>query len=170
MKNFLLFILFIMFTISCRQDKPADAEVEEVSQTAEELSQTFAERIPQISDEFKASIFQLQESIKINPEDKELREQFCEMAYTPDKMVIVTMGIAKLKNPETGEQLNRSMVERTAQIDATRWALFTTNWLMYEYEPAFTEIKGNFTRSTQVIDKVVAGDSLFLYLASDLSN
>ena len=82
---------------------------------------------------------------------------------------MITMGIAKLKNPESGEIINRGMVERAAQIDAKRWAMFGTNWLMYNYEPAFTKIKGNFSRNTQVIDKVEVGDSLFLYLASDLS-
>ena len=82
---------------------------------------------------------------------------------------MITMGIARLTNPETGESINRRMMERTAKIDATRWALYGTNWLMYDYQPTFTEIKGNFTRKTQVIDKVIVGDSLFLYLASDLS-
>jgi hypothetical protein len=159
-----------MFIISCKQDKPADAEIEEVAQTAQELSQTFAERIPKISDDFKNTIFDLQEQIKIDPENVELRKQFCDAAYSQDKMVMITMGIAKLTNPETGEQFNRGMVERTAKIDASRWALYGTNWLIYDYEPAFTEIKGNFSRNTQVVDKVVVGDSLFLYLASDLSN
>ena len=167
-KSFLIFVLFL-FLISCKQKKPADVEVEEMSQTAEELSQSFADRIPQMSDDFKVNIYELQERIKINPEDIDLRKQFCESAYSEEKLVMVTMGLARMINPETGEPINRGMVERAAKIDATRWALYGTNWLMYDYEPAFTEIKGNFTRKTQVIDKVVVGDSLFVYLASDLS-
>lgn len=168
MQKVIIFLLIIL-VFSCKQDKPADVEVEEMSQSAEELSQTFAERIPQITDDYKVQIYDLQERIKINPENVELRKQFCQAAYSQDKMVMITMGIAKLINPETGEELNLSLVERAAQIDATRWALYGTNWLMYDYEPAFTKIKGNLNRNSQVIDKVTVGDSLFLYLASDLS-
>jgi len=168
MQNYIIIFLFILL-VSCKQDRPADVEVEEMSQTAEELSQSFAERIPQISDDFKVRIYELQEKIKINPDNVDLRKEFCETAFSKDEMVIITMGISRLIFPETGEPINRGMVERAAKIDATRWALYATNWLMYDYEPAFTEIKGNFTRKTQVIDKVEVGDSLFLYLASDLS-
>jgi len=168
MQNYVIIFLFILL-VSCKQDRPADVEVEEMSQNAEELSQSFAERIPQISDDFKVKIYELQEKIKINPDNVDLRKEFCETAFSKDEMVIITMGISRLIFPETGEPINRGMVERAAKIDATRWALYATNWLMYDYEPAFTEIKGNFTRKTQVIDKVEVGDSLFLYLASDLS-
>jgi len=169
-KNCIFIFLFsVLFFISCKQDKPADVEVEEMSQTSEELSKTFVERIPQINNDFKVNIYELQERIKIEPENMDLRKQFCASAYSAEKMVMVTMGIARLTNPESGETINRGMVERAAQIDATRWALYGTNWLMYDYQPAFMEIKGNFTRKTQVIDKVVVGDSLILYLASDLS-
>jgi hypothetical protein len=168
-KSFIILIFIFIFLISCKQDKPADVEVEELSQSAEELSQSFAERIPQINDDFKVSIYELQERIKIEPENVELRKQFCASAYSAEKMVMVTMGIARLSNPESGEKINRGMVERAAQIDATRWALYATNWLMYDYQPAFIEIEGKFTRKIEVIDKVVVGDSLFLYLASDLS-
>ena len=167
-KSFFVFLV-IVFLISCKQDKPADVEAEEMSQTAIKLSQSFAERIPHITDDFKVNIYELQERIKIDPENIELRKQFCESAYSAEKMVMVTMGISQMTIPESGEKINRGMVERVAQIDATRWALYGTSWLMYDYEPAFTEIKGNFTRKIQVIDKVEVGDSLFLYLASDLS-
>lgn len=163
-------LLFLVFIISCKQDRSSDVEVEQMSQSAEELSQSFAERIPQISEDLKVHIYELQEKIKINPDDVELRKQFCQFAFSKDKMVMITMGIAKLKNPESGEIINRGMVERAAQIDAKRWAMYGTNWLMYNYEPAFTEIKGNFSRKTQVVDKIELGDSLFLYLASDMSN
>ncbi len=169
MKKCLLILLFVLFFISCKQDKPADVEIEEMSQTAEELSQSFTERIPPITDDFKVNIYELQERIKIEPDNVDLRKQFCASAYSTEKMVMVTMGLARMTNPETGEPINRGMVERAAKIDATRWALYGTNWLMYDYQPAFKEIKGNFTRKTQVINKVVVGDSLFLYLASDLS-
>jgi hypothetical protein len=169
MQKYFFIFLFILFFISCKQEKPADIEVEEMSQTAQELSKSFAERIPEINNDFKVNIYELQERIKIDPENVDLRKQFCESAYSADNMLLITMGIARMTNPETGEAINRGIVERAAQIDATRWALFATNWLMYDYQPAFTEIKGNFTRKTQVIDKLVVGDSLFLYLASDLS-
>ena len=169
MKKCLLILLFVLFFISCKQDKPADVEIEEMSQTAEELSESFTKRIPQITDDFKVNIYELQERIKIEPDNVDLRKQFCASAYSTEKMVMVTMGISLMTNPETGETINRGMVERAAKIDATRWALYGTNWLMYDYQPAFKEIKGNFTRKTQVIDKVIVGDSLFLYLASDLS-
>lgn len=169
MRNHLIIFIIFLFLLSCKQDKPADIEVEEMTQTAEELSQTFTERIPQMTDELKVKIYELQERIKIDPENVDLRKQFCETAYSADNMVMLTMGLSRMTDPETGEKINRGMVERAAQIDATRWALFATNWLMYDYQPAFTEINGNFTRKSQVIDKVVVGDSLFLYLASDLS-
>jgi len=169
MRKYLVIFIFFLFLFSCKQDKPADIEVEEMTQIAEELSQTFTERIPQMTDELKVKIYELQERIKIEPENIDLRKQFCETAYSAENMVMLTMGLSRMTNPETGEKISRGMVERAAQIDATRWALFATNWLMYDYQPAFTEIKGNFTRKTQVLDKVVVGDSLFLYLASDLS-
>lgn len=169
MKRYFVVLLSLLFVVSCKQDKPADVEVEEISQTADELSQSFTERIPPITDDLKVTIYDLQERIKIDPENVELRKQFCDAAYSTEKIVMITMGIARLTNPETGESINRGMMERAAKIDATRWALYGTNWLMYDYQPTFTEIKGNFTRKTQVIDKVIVGDSLFLYLASDLS-
>ena len=167
LKYFILFTLFVF--VSCKQNRPADVEVEELSHTAEELSQSFSDRIPQINDAFKVNLYELQEKIKINPDDIELRKQFCQSAFSEDKMVMITMGIAKLKNPESGEIINRGMVERAALIDAKRWAMYGSNWLMFNYEPAFKEIQGNYTRNSQVIDKVEVGDSLFLYLASDLS-
>ena len=169
MKRYFVVLLSLLFVVSCKQDKPADVEVEEISQTADELSQSFTERIPPITDDLKVTIYELQERIKIEPDNVDLRKQFCTSAYSTEKMVMVTMGIARLTNPETGESINRGLMERAAKIDATRWALYGTNWLMYDYQPTFTEIKGNFTRKTQVIDKVIVGDSLFLYLASDLS-
>jgi len=168
-KYIIIFIISIFYLISCQSDKPADVELEEMSQTAEESSQLFSERIPAINNDFKVNIYELQEKIKINPENVELRKQFCDSAYSKEKMILITMGIAQMKNSGTGEFIANSMVERAAKIDATRWALYATNWLMYNYEPAFKEIKGNFTRKSQVIDKVTVGDSLFLYLASDLS-
>jgi len=168
-KNFIL-LIFIWIFVSCNKDKPADMEMEELSQEATELLQSFAERIPQVSDDFKVNIYELQEKIKIDPDNVELRKEYCDSAYSAEKMVMVTIGIARLTNPETGEQITRSLVERSAKLDAMRWAMYGTNWLMFDYQPAFSEIKGEFTRKTEVIDKVVVGDSLFLYLASDLSN
>lgn len=171
MKKYLVIFLFTIFYLcSCEQDKPADVEIEEMSRTTEELSKSFIERIPQVNDDFKIRIYELQEMIKIDPENIDLRKQFCQSVYSSEEMVMVTMGIARLTHPESGETINRSMVERSALIDAKRWALYGINWLMYDFQPAFTEIKGNFTRNTEVIDKVVVGDSLFLYLVSDLSN
>lgn len=162
--------LLIFLTFSCSKDKSSDSELEEVTETAEEKSVSFIERIPEVNDNLKVRIYELQEKIKIYPNDIELRKKFCETAYLPEKMVLITMGIARKTNPEVGEPIANSMVERSAKLDATRWALYGTNWLMYDYQPAFVDIKGNFTRNTQEIDKITVGDSLFLYLASDLSN
>ncbi len=167
-----LITIFVVF-ISCTKEKPADVktpgEVEEISQTADELSASFAERIPQIDDYFKVNIFDLQERIKIEQDNVELRKQFCEYAFLSDKKVFVTMGIGRLHHPNTGLALARSMVERSAQMDAIRWAMYGAHWIENNFQPAFGEIKGNFTYNTQIIDKIIVGDSLFLYLASDFS-
>ncbi len=168
-----LIISIIIFLMACTKEKSADVEttgeVEEISQTAQEMSTTFTERLPQIDDDLKVKIYELQERIKIEQNNSELIKQYCQTAFVPEKNILISMGIGTRINPRTGKRITLPMYERAALLDAKRWALYGEKWLNNNYQPPFGKIKSKFSRTADIIDKVVVGDSLFLYLATDLS-
>ena len=166
-KQFIFYILFLTILIfACKEEKSA---YEDPPLEIEEMSTTFAERIPQIDNDFKVKIYELQERIKIEQNNSKLIKQYCQTAFNVDKNILISMGIGTKINPRTGKRITLPMYERAAMLDAKRWALYGEKWLNTNFQPAFGEIKGNFARNAEVIDKVVVGDSLFLYLATDLS-
>jgi hypothetical protein len=121
----------------------------------------------QFDDDYLVSIYEAQELIKIEQDRPELRKEYCEKAYHPDKGLFVTMGIARRKDPETGRELPMQMVERAAQLDAMRWAGYGIHWLETNYEPPFGKIQTTLRQQTTVLDRANVGDSLFLFIATN---
>jgi len=161
-------ILYICITIvSCQKEK--SEQVEQLSSGTVENTTAQTDQLPNLTDDFLVSVYEAQELIKISQEDQELRRRFCELAYLKDHNMLITMGIAKLHNPETGQPIANQFVERAAKLDAIRWMAYGEQWLKNNYQPAFGQFQGNFNKPIQIIDKAFVGDSLFLFISANLS-
>ncbi len=124
--------------------------------------------LPTLSNDYLVSIYEAQELIKIQQDDIELRRTYCEKAYLPDHRIFVSMGIARLHNPQTGAAIPEHMAEKAARLDAIRWASYGKEWIAHDYKPAFGQLKATFQQDVEVLNKAHVGDSLFVFVATRL--
>lgn len=168
--SYLLFSLAIICLLSCQKEKTEEVkttETEEVSQAAEEKTAgEFA--LPELDNDYLVSVYEMQEFIKMEQENIELRKKYCQNSYLKDHGVFVSMGIAQRYNPKDGSDIPTHLSERAAKLDAMRWALYGEQWLKNDYQPPFGKIAGTITYPTQVINKAFVGDSLFIFLATKM--
>jgi len=166
MNKFYLAILVsaIILLAGCESKETEETE----SLTAKQTEQTGTTAdIPKFDNDYLVSIYEAQELIKIEQTSLELRKKFCQQAYHPDKGLLVTMGIARRINPESGQAIPVQMVERAAKLDAMRWAGYGIHWLESNYEPPFGQIQANINQQIRVIDRANVGDSLFIFIATN---
>lgn len=156
-----------LILISCQGDKPADTENMQMPQS-EKASATSG--VYQYDDDYLVSIYEAQELVKIHHDDAALRKDFCARATNRGDGMLVTMGIANLINPNTGQPVAMNMAERAAKLDAMRWAGYGLHWLENNYEPPFGQIRTEFNRPVQVVNRAEVGDSLFVWIATSYEN
>ena len=163
MKNLSLLIILIIFIafFSCKKEK-ADS-TEEMTQHSEESGGA----LPQFSDDYLVSIYETQELIKIDQNNREMRQRYCEQALQSSGSLFISMGIGRLYQPD-GTPIPRHMAERAAKLDAMRWAGYGTHWIKEDFEPSFGKLQSTMTYQTEVINQAVVGDSIFVFIASKL--
>jgi len=168
MKPFIFFILILCLTLlgSCYDERPG--EVNDDGTTTTNTKTFVSTTIPDLSNDFLVSVYERQELIKISQEDKTLRKNYCDESYLEKQKLFISMGIGTLTNPETGEPIPHNLAERAANIDARRWASYGEQWLTNNYEPPFGKLSRTFNRTVTVINKIVVGDSLFIFVATSL--
>lgn len=159
-------VLFCLAFYQCGNNQPRDVEKTGTDQTKQ--SELTSSTLPQFSNEYLVGIYEKQELIKISEDDPELRKSFCQSAYHPENRIFVSMGIGSLKNPKTGQPISRSQAERAATLDAYRWASYGETWLNNQYEPPFGNLKTYFNRKGTVVDQSIVGDSLFVFVATEI--
>ena len=164
--KFLVLIAILSLFFTCKKEK--EAEVEELSQTANETSMGRESSLPKLSDDYLVSIYEAQELIKIEQDKIDLRKSFCDIAFLKDHNKIITMGIGRLHNPKTGKSISQNLVERAAKLDAIRWAGYGQLWLKNNYSTPYGQLEGNFNKQVEIVDKAVVGDSLFLFIATNI--
>ena len=163
-------IITVIFTVaalmlsSCQTDKPADTENMEMPRSE---AASVNSGMDQYDDDYLVSVYEAQELVKIHHDDAALRKEFCDRATNRGEGTLVTMGIAQLKNPDTGQPVAMNMAERAAKLDAMRWAGYGLHWLENNYEPAFGVIKTQFNQPVQMINRAEVGDSLFVWIATN---
>ena len=152
-----------LMLMSCQADKPADTENMQMprSEAASAISSA-----GQYDDDYLVSVYEAQELVKIHQDDIALRRNFCDRATNRGEGTMVTMGIARLKNPDTGQPVAMNMAERAAKLDAMRWAGYGLHWIENNYEPPFGKIKTDFNRPVQIVNQAEVGDSLFVWIAT----
>ncbi len=168
MKSAILIILVISVTIlySCYDEKPGEARKIE---TKNQSTTTFTSMtIPDLSSDYLVLVYEKQELIKISQDDKEIRKKYCDESFLKEQKLFISMGIGSLRNPETGEPIPHHLAERAANLDARRWASYGETWLKNNYQPSFGKLETNFQRTVTVIDKLIIGDSLFIFVATSL--
>jgi len=159
----LILTVITLIVIGCQTEKTE--EVEQLKQTADEAAPG-SSSLPALSDDYLVSIYEAQELIKIEQDNQQLREAYCQKAYFKDQGLFISMGIARKHNPETGQPISPSLVERAAQIDAMRWASYGKQWLDNNFEPPFGHLDATYNHSIEIIDRANVGDSLFLFIAT----
>jgi hypothetical protein len=153
--------------ISCQQEKKT--EIEELNQQAREKSSGELTGVPQLSAEYLTSIYELQELIKMDENSQNLRKNYCDRAYLEKNKLFISMGIGRIHDPNDGKKIANYLVERAAQSDAIRWASYGEIWLKENYQPPFGKLETYFNRQYQIIDRAIVGDSLFLFVATNIS-
>jgi hypothetical protein len=166
MKSFIsiLILLFVVLITSC--DKKQEQNVEELSNKSEAGSMTATTGIPKVDDDYLAEIYELQERIKLDHQNIELRKSYCQKAYFPESGQIISMGIGLLNNPKTGQAIPKALAERVALIDAARWVGYIEVWLEQQYQPDFGKLNKQVNLPLQVINQITLGDSLFVFFAA----
>jgi hypothetical protein len=165
-KMVLILLLTLCFLLTACKEKQ-QAETEEMQRAAGETSAA-GSVMPQLSDDYYVAIYEAQELIKIYQDDRSYRQDYCQKAYLKDQKMFVSMGIARLTNPQTGQPLSRQMVERAANLDARRWASYGEMWLKDNYDPPFGQLNSYFNRPVTPLHESVVGDSLFVFIATSL--
>lgn len=162
-KNVIFFISIFVLLLGCKSDKTE--QVEEMTISNKEGSVVEA-GIPNLDDDYLVSIYEAQELIKIEQDNIELRKQYCEKAYLKEQGYFISMGIGRKVNPETGQAIPSSMIERGAKIDAMRWTAYGLNWLKNNYQPSFGKIEAQINQNITVVNRANVGDSLFVFVAT----
>ncbi|MCK4754264.1 MAG: hypothetical protein KAS58_03465 [Calditrichia bacterium] len=168
MKSTIIITLVISITIlySCYDEKPGEARKLEVKN---QKTATFTSTpIPDLSSDYLVTVFEKQELIKISQDDKELRKKYCDESFLEEHKLFISMGIGSLRNPNTGEPIPNHLAERAANLDARRWASYGETWLKNNYQSSFGKLETNFQRIVTIIDKLIVGDSLFIFVATSL--
>jgi hypothetical protein len=166
MKIFIFALPFILFTFYAACDKKQDQQVEELTDKSEAAALTATAGIPTVSDDHLAEIFNLQERIKLDHQDIELRRSYCQKAYFPESNYIISMGVARLRNPNTGQPIPQALAERAAMIEAARWVGYVETWIDQQYQPDFGQLDIQVNRPLQVLNRLTIGDSLFVFYAT----
>jgi hypothetical protein len=157
--------LLLLCLAACKKEQEKQTE-----QIIEGMSEQGASAtLPSFSNEFLVSVYEAQELIKMEQDDPELRKKYCSLAYHSGQQLFVSMGIARLHHPETGQAIPRYQYEQAAKIDAIRWASYGEKWLTNNYEPAFGKLEVQTTRPIEIINTAQVGDSLFLFVGTRLS-
>ena len=118
-KNVILLSGILLLLLGCKSEKIDQVEQMKISNQESSLAET---GIPDLDNDFLVSIYEAQELIKIEHDNIEVRRKYCQKAYLKDRGYFITMGIGVKNNPETGQAIPNSLVEKSASIDAMRWA------------------------------------------------
>jgi hypothetical protein len=161
---FAITVVCIVSLHGCKQEK--EKQTEQIIQGTEEQTSSTTTTLPSFSDEYLTSVYESQELIKLDAVNADLRKKYCDLAYNKDQQIFVSMGIARLHNPETGQAIPSYLYERAAKMDAVRWASYGETWLKNNYHPPFGKIEKSGTRPVEIINSVTVGDSLFLFAAT----
>ncbi|MGD9898651.1 MAG: hypothetical protein AB7T22_05945 [Calditrichaceae bacterium] len=167
MKWFYLIVSFLIlsFLITCKSEKKVGQEMVEEQTNAVAESEAFFTP-PDMADIQFDQLSELQQQIMRSSADAEIRKKFISQAYFADHNSIITIGIARLTNPETGAPITRGLVQRAAQVDANRWAAYGISWIKNSYQPDFGKLQTFFQGEQKVLMSYTQGDSLYLAVAS----
>ena len=164
--TFLIVFLYGLQIFGCGKNQPEAIENEATSTNNQ--ASLISSSLPQFSNEYLVGIYEKQELIKISEDNPELRKTYCEAAYHPEYKIFVSMGIGGLRHPETGNPIPRALAERAAMVDASRWVGYGESWLNNQYQPAFGKLRTYIKHKGTVINQSVVGDSLFVFLATEI--
>jgi hypothetical protein len=160
----ILIIIFLIF--AC--EKEGSGEVEEMKQTAIEKGSGELSTLPELTADYLTSVYELQELIKMEENSLDLRKNYCDHSYLKKDNLFLSMGIGRMSDPKDGRKIAQYLVEKAALNDAIRWACYGEKWLKENYQPPFGKLETYFNRNYQIIDRAVVGDSLFLFIATNM--
>ena len=164
MFKMLIFLTVLMLCLfGCKTETGEQVEEMKISNQENAKAET---GIPKLDNDFLVSIYEAQELIKIEQDNIELRKKYCQKAYLKEHGYFITMGIAAKINPETGQTIPASLVDKSASIDAMRWAAYGQMWLKNNYEPPFGKIKTQTNPNVTILNRANVGDSLFVFMAT----
>ncbi len=156
-------MIMLIFLIACKKEQEKQTEQMIQGTTEKGSSGGIAQSF---STEYLVSVYEAQELIKMEGDNPELRKKYCTISYHPEQQIFVSMGIARLHHPETGQLIPRNLCEQAATIDAVRWASYGEKWLHNNYEPPFGKLAVQTTRPIEIINTAQVGDSLFIFVGT----
>ena len=166
MKSIILIISLCIIFIITGCEKKQEQQVEELVQTNEAGGQAIANDIPEVNSDYLSEIYELQERIKLDHQNIELRKKYCDKAHFPESGYVFTMGIGLLNNPETGNPIPKAMATRVAMLDAARWVGYVEMWMEEQYKPDFGVLNKQVNRPLKIIEEITLGDSLVVFYAT----
>lgn len=169
-RNFIVFnasILAILILLFACDKKTGEKEVtsEESVKTEETTIDTL--KLSETSQvdygAMMETIFQLEDSIKQNPADIELRKALVAAAYDSIKGKLYTVGYGQPDTSITSTAHAMKTSERAALIDAQRWAMFIMRWQKNPDQPAISErVTGNVPPGTPVQKAILPVNNVYL--------
>jgi hypothetical protein len=163
LKKAILFSVIFTVLLGCKSENKEQVEQIKISNQETSMADN---SIPDLDNDFLVSIYEAQELIKIEHDNMELRKKYCDKAYLKENGYFITMGIGVKINPETGQAIPASLVEKSARIDAMRWASYGQQWIKNNYEPAFGKIQAKTNPNITILNRANVGDSLFVFMAT----
>lgn len=129
------------------------------------IKPTISFSVPAVDTVFWRTVFDAQQRVMQSPQDVDLRKSLCQQAYFPNSRAIVTVGVGRLRHPETGQPLSFPLVRQAALADAARWASYVSTWLAQDYQPEFGQISKVFQANSRLMGESTRGDSLYVMMA-----
>jgi hypothetical protein len=158
----LLLVIFTLHLFGCKKEQ--QKQTEQIIQGTSE--KTASGTLPSFSNDYLVSVYEAQELIKMEEGNADLRKKYCTLAYNKEQQLFVSMGIARLHNPQTGQAIPQYLCDRVAKIDAIRWASYGETWLKNNYQPPFGKLETAATRPVEIINTAQVGDSLFVFVGT----
>ena len=129
------------------------------------ITPTISFSAPAVDTVFWETVFDAQRRVMQSPQDIEPRKALCRQIYFPNSRAIVTVGVGRLRHPETGQPLPFPLVRQAALADAARWASYVSTWLAQDYQPDFGQISNVFQANSRLMGESTRGDSLYVMMA-----
>jgi hypothetical protein len=170
MQYFMILAIFFLICLGCKKTAEKEPGIDEKHElTSDDATQSISQfSPPQMSEVNFDEVLELQFQIIAQPQDRSIRSKYLSKTYFKKNKALVSIGVARLRHPESGSPISRALVRRAARVDANRWASYGSSWIANGLAPDYGQLDTLFQSFQTEILSFNRGDSLYLAIASEI--